>query len=708
MLRNFVMPNRFTTFFMLPVIGLSCMASVASARPRNAPAPPPLTAEGIQHQERFTNLLETVKSEVESALPPVDPGLQAALDVAHEAVTVAIEEANEAQKNLAKINNARGLVGHAKNKWIREADRGIARAKEALEKAATDGERDAAKKDLEKWTKNREEGVQALKERQALLDEALKNEDKYKRENDAAQAALAEAREAESAASKKLLESLSSVLASDSMDATLAKGTVLISAGPERLARFAQSGSDHAALLDQLLGDAELMEEMLVAGGAAFGEWGNAAKIFHAIQQASPRASEGLFRRLSIATSVAHARPIRQSKPKEPEDAPTVDVDPVQRYLHYEKAFLDGELDPAFEHLTAWEMRHVVNSAAPNEILQWGRTMLRNYRPDHIYNPNYGWRYVSSVRSEVPYGSQNVKYDDPTLHQFQNIVMNGGVCGRRAFFGRFILRAFGIPTWGVTQRAHAAVGHWTPKGWVVVLGAGFGSSWWDRDETPMSGNHFLLETQARNHTEDYQKVLRAQWISRILGEQAYNDRRKVAGGFWSRVGLYQQRILASTAETLGPLGQELAEANEREQQVRSEAVAAADKEVRAENGRIIIPAVAHSKSSGKAAAMKSFGDGMQLHMLGGFKAEYVVDVPQDGKYQIHGKIATLQKGQQLVISANGDSQTQQIDVPYTIGMWEQTPPVTLDLKAGENTIHIELKAGSRGVTVKDFVLREAK
>ena len=79
----------------------------------------------------------------------------------------------------------------------------------------------------------------------------------------------------------------------------------------------------------------------------------------------------------------------------------------------------------------------------------------------------------AAVRTEVPYGSQNVKNDLPSLQNYQNIIMNGGVCGRRAFFGRFILRCFGIPTWGVTQKAHAALSHWTPKGWVVNLGAGF-------------------------------------------------------------------------------------------------------------------------------------------------------------------------------------------------------------------------------------------
>ena len=37
----------------------------------------------------------------------------------------------------------------------------------------------------------------------------------------------------------------------------------------------------------------------------------------------------------------------------------------------------------------------------PDEALAWGREMLRNFHPDHVYNPNPGWRYVSIVASDV-------------------------------------------------------------------------------------------------------------------------------------------------------------------------------------------------------------------------------------------------------------------------------------------------------------------
>jgi hypothetical protein len=312
------------------------------------------------------------------------------------------------------------------------------------------------------------------------------------------------------------------------------------------------------------------------------------------------------------------------------------------------------------------------------------------------------------VRTEVSYGSQNVQFDKPDLHQYQNIILNGGVCGRRAFFGRFILRSFGIPTWGVTQKAHAALSHWTPKGWVVNLGAGYGSSWWDKDEVSLSGNQFLMESQARAHSTEYTQVLRAQWISRILGEPAYNERRKVEGGFWSKIALYQTRILASSADFPGPLGKEHAGANDGQEKVVRAKVSEEDKKIIAQPGEISIPAVAHVKSVGKGAAMRSVDGGMQLHALGGFTTEYEVTVPNKGRYVLSARVATVQTGQKFVISTKASNgQPNRIEVPYTLGMWEPTEAVELNLEQGKNTIHFELVAGSRGVTLKDFTLKAA-
>lgn len=678
-----------------------------SAAPKKAEPPVQLSEVGKQLEARYAATLSELKADITKALPAVDGQKQAALQAASEKTKQATAAADAAQQAMGKLGGAKALVDHAKGKWIGGADKGIAQAQADLKKATTDAQRETANKELAKWQANRQDGLKALAERQADYDRLKIDEPKLKQAHEAAQAALTQARAHEMSAVNAVLADVEPVCGSDKLDAKLVKAAVLTAATPRGLAQFAERGAEQAALVEKLLANEKLMKEMLVAGGAKFGKYAQALAIYAAIQKASAKAGEGLFQRLALATSLEHAVPIKQSNAGEQKDA-SADVDPVKRYLHYEKAYLAGELDPAFKDLNTWEYRMVVDCDAPDETLAWGREMLRNYRPDHISNPDYGWRYVSAVRTEVPYGSQNVKFDEPALQQHQNIIMNGGVCGRRAFFGRFILRSFGIPVWGVTQKAHAALSHWTPKGWVVNLGAGFNSSWWDKDETPMSGTQFLRDAQAREHGQDYLKVLRAQWVSLVLGEQAYNDRRKVVGGFWSGLGNFQTVMLASKAATLGPLGQELAEANDREQKVESAAVSAGDQQVAVKGGAIIIPAVAHGKPAGKAAAMKSPSGGMLLHGLGGFKTQYAFEAPEAGKYALTARVATVQKGQQFLFAANASNQPAEIAVPYTKGMWEQTPPVEITLVKGPNVLNFELKQGSRGVTIKDFTLSAVK
>ena len=688
-------------------LGLILSATLVSAKPKGAAPAEALTAEGDKLKAEYTQTLDALKAEITKAIPEVSDAKKAAFAQAREAAIKADADAEAAQKELGKIGGAKALIDHAKGKWIGGAEKGIATATAALKSATTPEAKAAAEKDLANWQANKEEGIKALKERTAAYEAAKANEPALTKAAADAKAALAKAKDDEAKIAAEIFTTLNSVLGGDKIDSKLAKANILTHATPQSLAAFAQKGAAEKAAVTQLLADEKLMKDMLLAGGARYGKYGEAMKIYTDIQKASPKAKSDIFQRLALATSLEHANPIGQSNAKAVTDGPAI-VDPVKRYLHYEKAYLDGELDPAFKDLTTWEYRFVINHDVPDEISTWGRKMLQTYRPDHIYMPDYGWRYVAAVRTEVPYGSENVKYDVDTLHQHQNIAKNGGICGRRAFFGRFMLRSFGIPTWGVTQKAHAALSHWTPKGWVVNLGAGYQHSWWDKDDVSLSGNQFLLETQAREHTDEYVKVLRAEWIGRIFGEPAYNERKKIAGGFWSNLALYQSRTLAAKSAALGPLGQELGEANEKEQKIVSETVTADQQKVTVNNGVINIPSVAHSKGAGKAAAMKSYtGGGMQIHALGGFKTQYELEAPAAGKYALTARVATIQEGQVFIFSANS-AQPTELPVPYTLGEWQPTKPIEVTLEKGKNVLNFELKAGSRGVTIKDFSLTPVK
>jgi formylglycine-generating enzyme required for sulfatase activity len=437
------------------------------------------------------------------------------------------------------------------------------------------------------------------------------------------------------------LAGIDAVLAGDALDSLLAKCFVLHEATPSGLAAFAGQGPTQRKLIDAMLADDELLLEIAVADGcrpvhangksASPPNYGKAMEILAAIQHASPKAKKGLLQRLTLAVALEFSEPTHTDDSKA--------IDPVNRYLHFEKAFEAGELDPSFDRLTVWEMRFVVCAPESDEALAWGRDMLRNYRPDHILTDNEGGRYANLVNTDVRYGSLDVRNDRPELWGVQNILMNGGICGRRAFFARFICRAFGIPATPRPSNGHGASARWTPQGWVVVLGPGWGHGW--TSTRYRNDLDFLATTQARGRGEEFLRVKRAQWIGDATGEPpAPGEHGKGSSpGFWNGVALAtQERIIEeSKAVALDAIDAELGEANgpTMAQGVLATTITAEDRTVvRGEDGSITIPAVAYTQAGGGAAdeeevandvlAMKSFSGGMQVFLPRFFQQEPIL------------------------------------------------------------------------------------
>jgi formylglycine-generating enzyme required for sulfatase activity len=500
----------------------------------------------------------------------------------------------------------------------------------------------------------------------------------------AAQAAPDKAREKTAPAAAAL--NLTPLLADSKLDPKLVKFVVLNSATPKGLAEFAQQGAEKAALVEKLLADTELMKQMLVADGAMDNKYGQAMEIYSAIQKASTKAKEGVLQRMALAVALEHAVPVKQNNPAALTNAPAI-VDPIKRYLAYEKAFVNGELDPAFKDLTAWDIRFVVYGDEPDEIQAWGREMLRNYRPDVATNPDFGWRYVQAVATDVKFGSGDTIYDRPELQQFQNIIMNGGVCGRRAFFGRFILRAFGIPTTARPQTGHAALVHWTPKGWVACLGGGWGSGGIGAPRYK-SDLDFLASTQARENKDAFLQVVRAQWIGDVMGEKP----------FWYGVSLHTQRDIIEKAKTtaLAALGTNLGESNATGEKpvTGTVGITDADKKIAVDkDGVITIPAAAYSKpsgSTGEVKAMKSFADGMQI-VLPRF-ARSGVTILRGGAWR--DEAGRTKSGARLLSGGYGAYNNWGFRAAMTPAVKDPPSNMTLDLGSGVTMEFVYIKPGS--------------
>jgi len=384
------------------------------------------------------------------------------------------------------------------------------------------------------------------------------------------------------------------------------------------------------------------MLEIAVADGAiplhggknkATPNYGKAIEIYSTIQQTRPKSKKGVLQRLALAVSLEFNGPTDPVETTEDADAPKPDtskaIDPIKRYLHFEKAYEAGELDANFELLSVWELRFVVCASEQDDVLAWGREMLRNFRPDHVMAENEGWRYANLVNTDVQYGSINVGKDRPELAGMQNILMNGGICGRRAFFARYICRAFGIPATARPSSGHGASARWTPQGWVVVLGPGWGSG----NTTTRYGTdlNFLATTQARARGSEFLKVKRAYWTGDVMGEARTLGERnnRTAPAFWNAVALATQgRIIEdSKAVTLDALGAEFGEANGPNvaEGVIAATISPEDSKITlGADGTIVIPAAAHVQQKGSkddeeektndVIVMKSFGGGMQLFL----------------------------------------------------------------------------------------------
>lgn len=112
-------------------------------------------------------------------------------------------------------------------------------------------------------------------------------------------------------AAEPLVADLSPLLSSDKLDSKLLPIAILTHGTPRGFAEFAQKGTAQEKLIEQLFADEALMRQVLEAGGANGGAYGNMMEIYTAILAKSEKARERgtIFQRLALGTrSTCHGR----------------------------------------------------------------------------------------------------------------------------------------------------------------------------------------------------------------------------------------------------------------------------------------------------------------------------------------------------------------------------------------------------------------
>ncbi|KAL7575012.1 hypothetical protein ACA910_010828 [Epithemia clementina (nom. ined.)] len=462
------------------------------------------------------------------------------------------------------------------------------------------------------------------------------------------------------------------------------------------------------------------LREILQEGGPNGDNYRNFLKIYKDIgAQENP-----VLQRLAMAVALEFANEdimIFDTKTK---------IDPLQRYVHYEQAYLIGELDPAFSSFGVWELRMVVNSDASNEELSWGRHSLMNYRPDLILSPcEPKWSYCFIVKSDVAYKCPDW-YKQPRT--YDQMLSGGGKCGPRAWYGRFACKAFGIPTWGCRQPGHAAMTRWTPNQWETCLGAGWPVSYW----TDRGGPNFKLETDVRrvcgSAARYRQLVQRLMWVGTKGGEKHQSVKNKnepVPAEPWSALALFQSKILAAT-----PPGKPLRDStNIAKTRDNTEKVVSKIRRLKnqgdpepgrpswnKEKTKLTLPAdcCCKPKQPNKIHFHKSFSGGRQIFMQGDGVLEYILTPellwpdnkmkPKDWKLSF--RVCTVHRAETdmvVTIAPEANSEPKRIynvPLPYTKGEWQTTEAVTIVLEGGPKRLSLKRAYQQFGIALKEITL----
>jgi len=504
-------------------------------------------------------------------------------------------------------------------------------------------------------------------------------------------------------------------LESQDLHIHLMKCAIISQQGPANMAAFCETyGSIYA---EELLAQVDVMEDMLVGGGAKNGKYLEAYKLYSellalVVADGQPQFYE-CHRRLAMGVALELVVPIAVF------DTTDVFINPNERFLHYVNAHKRGELDPHFPYFSPWEYRYVVNSDAEDEELQWGRDHLLRYHPEMVFSRIPKFTYCKEVKTDVGFRTLNWGEGRRT---YRKLLSGGGHCGPRAWMGRFICKSFGLPTFGCRQPGHAAMIRYTPEqGWMPCLGGGIEVSWWeDRD-----GMDFKYEAHARLYEKDlnvyFQKVSLLECMATAYSEPPVRRDCQFQGPqmFWNALVRARRQDWARCASgkkglyRRGPMNGEPQESCAISTYLARKDQPMSDNHIEVDATSIRIPACALT-SKQSISCNRCFTGGGQIHFDPGTPSSVGYKIPPDAtqqRYDITLKICTVHQDHEheiLYVTVNG-SEVAQIPSRYTVGEWWDTSSVQIDI-APNDDIQIIRRRGDVeiwGISMRELNLKIA-
>jgi len=497
------------------------------------------------------------------------------------------------------------------------------------------------------------------------------------------------------------------------LEMSLLRTATLVRGGAKGFAKFANESDLNGQLVETLLNNKKIMKEMLLQGGPNGKKFGNAMKLYTQIMAGLQKDRfHKVNKKLAMAAALEFAK-------TQTEFDTSIEIDAQKRFSHYADAHKKGELDPAFTYFSTWEYRMAINSDASNEQLAWGRNMQMIYAPHIATIYDERWRYNYQVSTDIGYRAPNWTTSTRT---YQQLLSGGGREGPRAWYGRFICRAFGIPVWGLKQRPkNVAMSRWTPKGWALnfhLPESDWDTCFWD----DRRGSDFLEEVNARSAVSEqvyYEKVILLECLADACKEKTQKDEDT---GFvspskiWRSLALIQRKIFTDQVQNdsfqRNGTGVVISKIDRYIQNIDDQAPSLPF-EVDETNGSVVIPAASFKDSNGKkhVRSHQSFGGGTQLHLIDGEGyVTYVIPdnitFDKDKEYTLIARLSTVHLVQQNLKLEIGSGEVYEIKIPYTIGEWQDTEPIQIKVD-GLSTLKFYRRKSNDcfGLAIKDFTLK---
>lgn len=519
---------------------------------------------------------------------------------------------------------------------------------------------------------------------------------------------MAKAAKAQEKAMKKCVKAAAKVfekldlLEHSSLQAQMLKGCIIVKATPAGLAEFCAADSKNGKLMDHLFKETTLMKDMIINGGAKNGKYGEAMKIYTDILATFPDYEDEFTptnKKLAMAVSLELATPINEFDTK-------IQVDPVKRYLHYRDAFKNGELDPAFPHFSIWELRHVVNCDATDDQLKWGRDMLMNYAPYIAVVQDLKLQYLYILETDVL--TRNPSWTG-SPRTYQQVLSGGGKDGPNAWFGRFICKAFGIPTWGCKQGTKVGLTRWTAEGWVACNGTAWDECEWEG----VSGIDFKGEVDARAATleEDYyKKLVLLECLAEVMDARRGvipEDERHILHPLrtWRSLSIIQKALMleSGSPNTFKREGDSPVKTS-KEKYLEIFEKDEPDDKIKNKSGKLTIPMGASASQYGNLMMIASFKGGKQINFAGTGHVDF--DLPDDIEprtYKVTAEVNTVHLKQGPTFFVAEDGEPVPVQVPYTMGTWQKTTPVEVALEPGQ-TLTFRREKGNLGLALRRIYL----